>query len=139
MPETHSRDCIYPTGTCFDDAMDFLELRLRVDPGLANGAGLLLVHGIATFTNGMNEDDRVGEPFAHAWVEEGPSVWQAGILDGQRVVYAVDRNEFYAEMKIVDATRYTIREVWEQNVRSEHYGPWEPRYEALTRDGKRVA
>lgn len=114
---------IHPTGTCFDDALDFLAEALRIDPR----ADLVLVHGICTHPDGP----RAGTRYAHAWVEEGEDLWQTGIIDGERRTYCCERAEFYGLLKIVDTTRYTPRQADRENRRSNHYGPWVKRYAAL--------
>jgi hypothetical protein len=116
-----------PTGRCFDDALEFVESRVIENPALAHEATLTLVHGIALAPSGPHE----GEPFAHAWVEEGETVWGAGLLDGRRIYFPVERAGFYECLRIRSATRYTIREAAEENFRTNNYGPWKPEYIAL--------
>ena len=120
---------VLPTHTCFDDALDYLVHRIRADPSLFSADQLYLVHGIALAPEGQH----AGEPFAHAWVEEHDKVWQAGILadDGVRIYYAMDRAEFYEKWRIQKSTRYTAKEADEENVRSNHYGPWLEEYREL--------
>jgi hypothetical protein len=115
---------VLPTHHCFDDALDFIAARLGRD---ASARHLLLVHGIALAPAGQHE----GEPFAHAWVEEQGVVWDSGILDGVPVHYSVERDDFYASLRIQCFTRYTVREAWLENHRSGHYGPWKDEYRAL--------
>jgi hypothetical protein len=131
---------IRPTHSCFDDAIAYLEMRVRIDPDLVFGDALVLVHGIARAAAATDavafEALAPGDPFAHAWVEEGELVWQAGVLeDGAQVAFAVARTEFYAQLRIEAATRYTLRQVWEENCRSGTFGPWRPEYQALCRGG----
>jgi hypothetical protein len=119
---------IYPTHRCFDDALDFVTERMKEDPkGLENK--LLVVHGIVLMPSGPDE----GEPYAHAWVEEGSLVWQGGILDGERVYWSVEWSEFRDELRVQEATRYTLRQAYMENQRTNHYGPWLAKYEALCR------
>lgn len=122
---------ILPTHHCFDDALDFIEERLRRN---ASALHLVLVHGIALGPSGPHE----GEPFAHAWVEEDDVAWDCGMLDGQRVYYSLERGEFYASLRIQDFTRYTLREAWQENQRSGHYGPWKAEYAALCGKDRRI-
>ena len=121
---------IRPTFHCFDDALDFIELRVNEAPGLAQLTALILVHGIAT--------SPAGEPYAHAWCEEDGQCWDAGLVEGQRIFYSVSVAEFYAARQIHTTTRYTIREAFVQNVRSNHFGPWEQQYQALCGGGHRI-
>lgn len=133
MTETGPGRTIYPTGSCFDDALDFVEARVRQRPRLARTSDLLVCHGICIIPSGNPE---AGELYAHAWVEEGQVVWQGGILDGERIYFATQRDQFYIRLQVQDVTRYTLRQVWEENRRTRHFGPWESRYEALCRKKK---
>jgi hypothetical protein len=121
---------IYPTHTCFDDVLDHqVELAKRA-PDVA--ARQFIVHGICLFPEG----DRIGEPFAHAWVEDDLSneVWQSGLLsDQRRIWYSVRRQVWRDVMRVQASTRYTLDEVRRLNWQTEHYGPWVPAYRALCR------
>jgi hypothetical protein len=111
---------LQPTHHCFDDAMEYLDARARSDASLDM---LVLVHGIIIGPS--------GEPFAHAWIEEGPRVIDAGLLDGERVYYACAREEFYASRTITLTKSYTWRQAATENRRSGHFGPWDPELAAL--------
>lgn len=107
---------ILPTYRCFDDALEFIEMRVKETPTLVRHDWLLvLVHGIC-----VGDDDT---RYAHAWVEEAGQAWDAGLIDGQRVYYAVARSEYYAAKRVEESTRYTLRDVVRENGRSGHYGP----------------
>lgn len=125
---------IYPTFTCFDDALEFLGDRVKADP-VAAARQLMLVHGICLAPEGPKK----GTPFAHAWVEEmkpeGVVVWQAGILEGQRVLYSVGLQEFTQSFQVQQFTRYTVHQAALENERTCHFGPWIPEYEALCNHG----
>ncbi|HLX21672.1 MAG TPA: hypothetical protein VKR23_16115 [Gaiellaceae bacterium] len=123
---------IYPTFTCFDDALEFINVRVKQDQRLAFDRTLTLVHGIALAHTAPNE------PYAHAWVEEGDRCWDAGLVDGQKVYYAVARDEFYAARRIQKTTCYTVRQACLENFRTKHYGPWRAEYAALCGSGRRV-
>lgn len=125
---------ILPTKTCFDDALDYLAAALADAPEWAL-EHLVLVHGILLSPPNALEPN---EPFAHGWVEQDRRVViQAGIVEGQgKGYYGVDRREFYAQMRVQCTTVYTIEEAWEQNRRSNHFGPWESSYRALCGGGK---
>jgi len=123
---------LLPTGTCFDDALEYLNERVLADPSLAERSTLVLVHGIARSTDGADE------PYAHAWCEEAGQAWDAALWNGQRIYYAVARAAFYEARRIADATQYTIRQACLLNYATRHYGPWLPRYRALCGQGGRV-
>jgi hypothetical protein len=129
---------ILPTHHCFDDALEYVEQRVIRDSSLAFDTRLVLAHGILLVPEGHHAD----RPFVHAWCEEtedGHSVvWDAGMLDGERVWFSVDRAEWTAAMRPQLVTRYTLREAWAENVRSGTYGPWCPEYLALCGAGHTI-
>lgn len=126
-----------PTGTCFDDSLDFLEQLARecgmfaafvASPETAalhpTFARMRVVHAICVAPTGKH--------FAHAWVEQdGSSVWQGGVANGRRVFWRMPLADFEAELPTVEATRYTVAEALRLNAEHDHYGPWEARYRAL--------
>jgi hypothetical protein len=122
---------LHPTHHCFDDALDYISLRVTEEPSLVRDTGLVLVHGIG-------QSDR-GDAYAHAWVEEGALCWDAALLDsGERVFYAVDHAEFYAARRLQQTTRYTCRQALRENLRTGTYGPWRAEYQALCSASRRV-
>lgn len=125
MPALLDGEPIYPTHSCFDDALDFIERRIKQDR--SSGCRLILVHAIALAPEGSKQ----GQPFAHAWVEEGDLVWQDGIVNGNRVTYCTARDEYLRVMRIQESTRYTVPQLLRENARTGTYGPWEPQYIAL--------
>lgn len=130
---------IRPTNTCFDDALDFVEhvaRSLQLSPAEQRRRldCLVVVHGVclSPVDNG---------PYAHAWVEEtdegGTVVWQAGIVRGLRMFYSLEVDDFVANARPQDMTRYTVGEAIQLNHQTDHYGPWEPRYVDLCRERSR--
>lgn len=120
------------TGKCFDDAVDYISMVVLHEPARAHGTDLILVHGIARIPDDNPED--AGVRFAHAWVEDRGVVLDAKLLDGERLYVVHVRDEYYARMRVEAATRYTVRQVWQQNRRTKTYGPWRPEYLALVKD-----
>jgi len=127
---------ILPTHRCFDDALELLEQLVREDAAIATNNTVLLVHGVV---RGTVESGDVGR-LAHAWLEEhrdddSTYVWDAGLLDGQRVYFCAEVSEYYRGVRVEpdSVTRYTPRQVLEENRRSGHYGPWRPDLVALIR------
>lgn len=55
---------IHPTHTCFDDALELIELLVKEHPELKEdiGENMLIVHAICLMPD--------GSPYAHAWVED---------------------------------------------------------------------
>jgi hypothetical protein len=126
---------IMPTHHCFDDALEYISDRVIADPELAFSSRLMLVHAIAQAPDGPKK----GEPFAHAWVEEdGDTVWASGLIDGERIWFACARAEYHEHLRVQAVTTYTIREAWEQNKASGHFGPWKDEYRALCSDNRGV-
>jgi hypothetical protein len=121
---------LLPTGHCFDDALEYLNQRVLAEPTLAQGRTLELVHGIAI--------GDTGEPYAHAWCEEGRHCWDAAIANGERIWYAVARHEFYAARRVHTITRYSVRAACLANLAAGHYGPWKAEYRELCGRGDRV-
>lgn len=130
---------IYPTGKCFDDALDYISERVKANPSELNRTRLLLVHAICVIPEGS---PNAGERFAHAWVEEVLSetertAWQGGLLeDGLKVYFGAPVEQVYEFLKPSTVRVYTIAQAVQENIRTEHYGPWEPVFQALTKDGK---
>jgi hypothetical protein len=117
---------IHPTGHCFDDALEILVQLLteeHVPP-----AKLLLVHGICL----MDDNCR----FAHAWVEQDGQCLFLGRYQGDTVLCTVDRADFYRRLRVQERTKYTPQQAARENERTCSYGPWKPRYLALTRPGE---
>lgn len=120
---------IRPTHSCFDDALDYMVLQLRENPGHAYR--LVIVHALIMAPAGT---PRAGEVYAHAWCELDGAAWQAGIVDGVRVWYAVDADEYRRHARPVHLTRYSVIEALHANRRTGHYGPWDPMYAAFCND-----
>ncbi len=132
MSQAARETVIRPTGTCFDDALDLIEAWVRNEPHRVVHGTLRLVHGICLAPDGPKR----GTPFAHAWVEElvsggATQIWQSGLLDGQRIAYSMELDEFEAKLRVQKCTRYTLPEAVRENHRTNHYGPWLPEYAEL--------
>lgn len=130
---------LLPTGTCFDDALELMAHYANNDPSVRDR--LVLVHGIAHFTEdgGWLGDQVPGTPFAHGWVELDGEVWQCAILPeplgeweaGEEVAFAIPIADHYERLRITDATYYTLHEAYEENRRTNLFGPWIERYQVL--------
>lgn len=123
---------LQPTNTCFDDALDFLDhlLREAADLGREDFEDrFVLVHGICRCPE--------GELYAHAWVEQdGALVWQAGLAFAFKVYVSQRAQEFYAERRVVEFTRYTVKEAIAINDETGHYGPWKEKYRRLCKNAR---
>lgn len=127
MREEGPNNIIYPTHSCFDDAMEFVDYVAREFKG--EDVPIQLVHGL------MTGDD--GQPHAHAWVEETNMKLAvfAGMHKGEKVYFYTPIDQFYAGYKITETTKYSVIEALENNLRTIHFGPWEPKYVALCGGG----
>jgi hypothetical protein len=122
---------ILPTYRCFDDALELIEARVKETPTLVrHDWSIVLVHGICVGDDGTR--------YAHAWVEELGKVWDAGLVDGQRLYYAVARAEYYEAKRVEESTRYTLRDILRENRLSGNYGPWKPAYLTLCGKSERI-
>lgn len=121
---------IHPTHTCFDDAMDFLAEVAKERPEDLRAARYLVVHAIC---RKPGTEDR----FSHAWVLDTKMdlAIQRGILNGEPIWFCSSRADLEADLRPLEARRYTPREACAENEASGHFGPWEPRYAALCRTG----
>jgi len=116
---------IFPTGTCFDDAIEQFGVLLDANKHA------MLVHAICVGDDGTR--------YAHAWVEEGGTAWDSGVLaDGRRLAYAVPVLEFYSARRVEQKWRYSPLEMLRANRKHGTYGPWEPELVALCGNGGRV-
>jgi len=122
---------VYPTYTCFDDAMEFIDY-VAMEYKDEDMSFLTLVHGI------INGDD--GESYAHAWCEEsGMKVAIfAGFLRGEKTYFYSPVDEFYEKYKVKETIRYTIPEAIAKNREYIHFGPWDPKYVALCGNASQI-
>jgi hypothetical protein len=115
---------IEPTFSCFDDAIELLGQFVREDRQPT------LVHGLLESIS--------GERYAHAWVEASGLAWDSGILNGQRVAYAVQQFDFYTLRRVKRTWRYTLADMLRENRRTGTYGPWTPELQGLCSDKPRI-
>lgn len=117
---------VYPTHTCFDDALELYMLFVQ-NPR----AEVYLVHGIC-----KKED---GDLYAHAWVERNGECYFAGIIDGAKRGFTASLPAFYEKLNVTsDVTKYTLENILQfEDLHDRKSGPWEPRYLELTREGKK--
>lgn len=121
---------VYPTHTCFDDAMEFVNQAV-IEHGFDKAFDtFFLCHGICAMPD--------GRLFAHAWVVEldraakQDYVWFSGVWRGQKIFGKVCKADFYNELVVTsDVTQYDMLRVCNENVKHGTFGPWEERYLAL--------
>jgi hypothetical protein len=125
---------LYSTGTCFDDAMDFLEETCKEDmvAFVKNEDLFRLVHAIV--------DPDLGDPYSHAWVEyEEKFVWSGYMFNNERIFVETPIKKFYERLNVKVSKKYTIKEMLNLNKISGTYGPWEKMFIDLCRQNKRRA
>lgn len=122
---------ILPTGTCFDDVLDHQSELFKIQPLLVMRQ--YVVHGICLIPD---DQPKANQPFAHGWVEDDVEdrVYQSGFVDGVKVWYGCDREQWYQAIRVQTRTRYTFLEALKMNWQTNTFGPWEPAYLALCRD-----
>jgi hypothetical protein len=120
------KQAIYPTHECFNDALEVFEQMAKERNPFLHSGRLHLVHAVC-----LTPD---GEEYAHAWVEQDEKiVIFAGIVNGAKSYFAADAAEYYAESRVKETTKYTVRQALELNNLHETYGPWTERYLKLCR------
>ncbi len=111
----------YPTGRCFDNALDYVTkvVGKPTDANFKKHPTLYLVHAICSWT---------GHEYAHAWAEHEGQVIEGKYLAGRLVYLRREKETFYAEMKVKACTRYSARDADKWNEKTNHFGPWEIKY-----------
>lgn len=117
---------IFPTHSCFDDALEMLPVLIEQDR--RNRELLHLVHAICLMPDGSH--------YAHAWVERENECLFFGIINGEKLLLVTNKDKFYQLYKVQETTRYTVREAAKENFNNNHYGPWKPEYYALCSNNK---
>lgn len=93
------------------------------------------MHGICLAPEGPH----AGERFAHAWVEEGQTLGQSGLLEDEtKIWFTVDRDAWYRAVRVQVCTRYTLVEARRLYWQHGHMGPWGRAYRALCSTENRV-
>lgn len=138
MTEDHKDDFAYllkPTGTCFDDALDYLAVMCRdqlgrqITPEMTEDWEMRLCHGI------LQRQD--GTRYAHAWVEDEKRKLCFDFRmkrPGKTVIIEVNMETFYAAFDVEQVSSYTIVEALTLNHKYENYGPWELYYLKLCKN-----
>jgi hypothetical protein len=119
---------VYPTYSCFDDSLEFISY-VALEYKDEDTSMVSLVHGIVSGDDGGN--------YSHAWVEDDSTrvAIFAGMWKGEKIYFYAPIEEFYTQHRVKETTKYTIKEAIENNIRTIHFGPWEPKYEALCGSG----
>ena len=127
IPVRKANGIIYPTNTCFDDALDLIGDIITVHP--RRRGTLFLVHALCKPEK---------EIFAHAWVEEGEEAYWFGILNKQRMLFGSPRKKYRTGLGAFDITRYSVKHAAQENNRTNHYGPWIDRYQKYCKERGRI-
>jgi len=122
-PDPNDDENIYPTHTCFDDTVDYLNMRARTGASKAELLSTVTVHAVLVAPD--------GDRFAHAWIEYRGKVIDSGIYKGERVFVEYQADEYRRIHTIEDETRYSIVDAV-RLAQERGFPPWEERYRALS-------
>lgn len=113
------------TGTCFDDVIEVILYLSMENKWPLNQRILFIVHGIHISTK--------GEKVSHAWIEYKGRCYDMKLDEqGEKVIIDYFRNDFYKELKVIDKTRYRLKEIRELvAIHGDTTGPWEQKYKEL--------
>lgn len=117
---------LVPTHSCFDDVGVFFD-HIDSDELREHADEYVIVHALVS---------AAGHKFAHAWVEYGGLIWQAGIAHGDGFVpflmfyaVAVDADRGF----VVEKTwRYSLQAALDESKRTNSSGPWIAELRKLT-------
>lgn len=113
---------LYPTNTCFDDAMDHLQELVNENPARRYSGEYVLVHGI--LDNGDHQ-------YAHAWLETDQWAIDGRYFKDKHVMCEFDKKGYYLELNVVEKTVYTVQQTLAMNLKHGTFGPWEEKYRKL--------
>lgn len=113
---------ILPTGECFDDAIDIVQQMIRENPEIVHAENLFVVHAVCQSKSGVL--------WAHAWVEDRINdvdcVLWCGIMNGEKACLCTDLRDHYEFHRPTIVIKYTPMDVWRENAKTRHFGPWDP-------------
>lgn len=115
---------IYPTHTCFDDAVGIMAIILNRN-GIQVAEQIKIVHAIIA---------PYGEKISHAWIEYKGRAYFMGFIEGKKRRVMAPIAPYEAGLNIVHVTRYTIDEAVAEELRTGMKGPWVPEYRELCAD-----
>lgn len=131
-PGVDPAQCIYPTYTCFDDALQFLLDLFAHNPQDQRHfmRTITLVHGICV--------DPEGKRYSHAWVEysvRGECIFRGrvGSPEAPPTYLRCEKQAFYQEHRVEVVTRYSMQAVRRETRLHGTSGPWKEAYQALCR------
>lgn len=121
------RENVYPTHSCFDDAIEYIIHIGETDQGYLKN--LSITHALLKVNNKQFVGQHKGK-FAHAWVNDKKkkTILHSGIKGGERVIISWDNEVYFEHHEIIEFTEYTVEEIIEMNAKFLSYGPWEERY-----------
>lgn len=119
---------VFPTGKCFDDALDLLVTLLK-EAGPDEGA--VLAHRLRLVHAACEAPD--GHLYAHAWVENiaEREAYFVGIYRRARHVFVAPTEEYHREIHLRSLIRYSYAEAFVLNRIHNHFGPWVPHLREL--------
>jgi hypothetical protein len=119
---------LQPTHTCFDDALDWIDLMVKANR--MRQEEWVLIHALCEFE---------GERYAHAWCErDGAWVVTRYVINGVATYVEVRREEHYQIFNPVMVRNYTVNAAAQQNLIHGHYGPWDSEIRKHCHGGRRI-
>lgn len=118
----------HPTYSCFDNAMEFLEIAARSSPDFKKYENnFRIVHGI------LQSPDFI--KISHAWIEvQHKFVIEKYQVDDSFVFVQFLKKEFYEVLNIIENKRYTMEKMIYWNNKTGMYGPWEKPFTDFLRE-----
>lgn len=105
-----------PTGTCFDDTVEYM---LK-----APSPDAVLVHTICS-------SNATSPPFVHAWVEHADMIFTCGLYNGEKVFFGVNKFDFRGRLSIRYEVRYTFQQMTQHLLSTLTSGPWDHEVNAI--------
>lgn len=108
-------------GSCFESSCEaFLHMKRYLPDGFYDSLNeIRLVHGLVVGQGGI----ALGVQYSHGWVEATMNNGAELCFDTE-TGYFIVKATFYTVGKVTQVQRYTIKEVLNNLIKFEHYGPW---------------
>lgn len=118
-PIDHLRDSLYPTHTCFDDAIEIIEFFCKSNPALIKMESISLIHAVI--------HPPKYDIHAHAWIEWHfrNAIFQKNVYQGEKIITEFHRDTYWQNSRVLIYRKYSMKDVARLNKESGTYGPWD--------------
>lgn len=128
---SESEIVLYPTGTCFDDAVDYLNDLCSKEPWKIKWLNkqYKIVHGIC-----LLED---GSPYSHCWLERANRCYDFRLYGSsikEKVMVEYTRIEYYSRFKPQKMLKYSLKDCCDLERTYGYPGPWDAELRKLCND-----